>query len=156
MEWKFVLHALKCFGFSSHWIQLISQCLSIVSFYVLNDGSAFGRISPARGLRQGDPLSLFLFILASKALSRVFQKAENIGQFHGIQVACRSPYVSHLFFADDLFIFCRANLRESRVVDDSISTYCYWSGQCVNKSKSVIYFSPNTHSEVVQALCNDL
>lgn len=59
-------------------------------------------------------------------------------------------------FADDLLVFCRANLRESRAVDECLHAYCRWSGQKVKKAKSSIYLSPNTHPEVAAALCHDL
>lgn len=101
-------------------------------------------------------MSPFLYILASEYLSQLFQKAETTEQFHGIKVTRNAPPVSHLLFPDDLFVFCCANLRESRVLDEALSAYCHWSGKYVDKSKSAIHFSRNTHPEVIQALCNDL
>jgi hypothetical protein len=91
------------------------------------DGSLYGNFSPSRGLRQGDPLSSFLFILGSEALFKIIFKEENLGNLHGIRIARRSPVVSHLLFADDLIIFSKANISKVRVIQDCLSTYSRWS-----------------------------
>ncbi|KAB1228187.1 hypothetical protein CJ030_MR5G008784 [Morella rubra] len=121
LEWKFLLQVLKCFSFNSLWRQLIHQCISTVTFSILLNGSPHGCFQPSRGLRQGDPLSPFLFILASEVLSRLFYLEVRFGSLHGIIAVRRAPPVTHLLFAGDLFIFCRANIRETREVDDILS-----------------------------------
>lgn len=156
LEWSSILYALRSFGFSPAWIHLINQCISMVSYSLLLNGSPFGHFSPSRGLRQGDPLSPFLFILTSEALSRLLFKVGNLALLHSIQASCRSPAITHLSFADDLLVFCRANIREAREVDSFLKMYCCWSGQLVNKHKSFIYFSPNTLPEVKSAVSNAL
>lgn len=156
LEWNSILFALQCFGFSPTWIQLIHQCISTVSYSLLLNGSPFGRFTPSRGLRQGDPLSPFLFILTSEALSRLFLKAERLGLIHGIKASRRSPAITHLSFADDLLVLCRANLREAHEVDSLLKVYCDWSGQSINNHKSSIYFSPNTFLEVQSAISRAL
>lgn len=156
LEWSFILQILYGFGFSSLWIQLISQCISTVSYSLLLNGSPFGCIIPSRGLRQGDPLSPFLFILATEDLSRLILRVKRLGLIHSIQAARGAPFASHLLFADDLVIFCRANMREARAMDDILVTYCGWSGQLVNKVKSSIYFSPNSLPEVTSTISNFL
>lgn len=156
LEWNFIFQCLHGFGFCEGWINLISQCITSVSYSFLHNGSPFGCIVPSRSLRQGDPLFLFLFILASKALTRLFIREERLGSIHGVRAARGAPLVSHLMFADHLVVFCRANIREARVVDTILQTYCGWSGQLVNKHKSAIYFSPNTLPEVIAAISDVL
>jgi hypothetical protein len=94
MEWDFLIRLLTLLGFNSTWTQWIKQCISTSSFSIMMDGSPYGNFSPSRGLRQGDPLSPFLFILGSEALSRIIFKEENSGNLHGIRIARRSPVVS--------------------------------------------------------------
>jgi hypothetical protein len=63
MEWSFLFQILRSLGFHSRWIRMIEQCIATVSFSILLDGSPFGRFFPHRDLRQGDPISPFLFTL---------------------------------------------------------------------------------------------
>ncbi|KAB1216631.1 hypothetical protein CJ030_MR4G007827 [Morella rubra] len=120
------------------------------------NGSPFGFFKPGRGLRQRDPLSPFLFILGSEVLSRMLGRVENYGLFHGIKVSRRALSLSHLLFADDIMIFSRANTREVNQISIVLEEYARLSGQKINKAKSSLFCSGNTHSEVVVALCNSL
>lgn len=81
MEWGFILKVLRLFGFHTRWVVWIQQCISTVSFSVLLNGAPFGFFSPERGLRQGYPLSPFLFILGSEVLSRFLIREENTGVY---------------------------------------------------------------------------
>ena len=65
-------------------------------------------IWPTRGIRQGDPLSLYLFLVCSEALNRQLQYAANSGAIRGFSLCRDGPKISHLFFVDDTLLFCRA------------------------------------------------
>ncbi|GLT60898.1 hypothetical protein SLA2020_336390 [Shorea laevis] len=144
MEWSFLLRIFALLGFNSKWIQLVGQCISTASFSILLDGSPFGLFSSSRGIKQGDPLSPFLFILGSEALSRLISRAEHDRLIHGIKIARGSPQISHLLFADDLMIFAKAKPSEANNILDCLTTYSQWSGQKINFHKSSIFFSKNT------------
>jgi hypothetical protein len=152
MEWDFLLKILRLLGFNSKWIGWIQQCITTTSFSILLDGSPFGLFHPTRGLRQGDPLSPFLFILGSEILSRLILKEELLGNLHGIKIARQSPPVSHLLFADDLMIFSKATDREANAIVHCLSTYSYWSGQKINRSKSSLFLSKNCRSSTISAM----
>lgn len=91
MEWQFILSLLRQFGFYDMWIQLIHQRISTVSYSILLDGTPFGLVCPHRGLRQGDPLSPYLFIIGTEVLSRLLTRAKSMGHIHGTRVSRSVP-----------------------------------------------------------------
>ena len=92
---------------------------------------------------QGDPLSPYLFIFVVEGLLTLIHKAVNRGDIHGIQVCRGAPVVSHLLFANDCFLFCRANVVEAQCLLTILKTYEATSGQEINLSKSEVFFSRN-------------
>ncbi|XP_026417281.1 uncharacterized protein LOC113312760 [Papaver somniferum] len=86
VNWDFLLQVLSQMGFSSQWFNLIHQCISTTSMAVLVNGSPGKFFKPSRGLRQGDPLSPYLFLFCMKALSRYLTHAETQQQIHGIKI----------------------------------------------------------------------
>ncbi|XP_048605398.1 uncharacterized protein LOC125582961 [Brassica napus] len=111
-----------------------------MSYTILLNGREHGFIRPERGIRQGDPMSPFLFIMCAEALVSVLNNAEHKGHLHGIQLAAGGPSVHHLLFADDSLLLCQANLMESVEVLRCLKLYGQASGQQINPSKSSIIF----------------
>lgn len=92
-------------GFGSKWIFWIKGCLSSSRASVLINGSAIKEFSITRGVRQGDPLSLFLFIIAMEGLNAAIRSACQHSFFHGVKLPNGEPMISHFFYADDaLFV----------------------------------------------------
>lgn len=143
VEWSFLEAVMLRMGFSSVWTKLIWECITTVEYHILIEGKELGPIIPERGLRQGDPLSPYLFILALEGLSAMIRAQEQRGAIHGVMVAKGAPTITHLFFADDCFLFCRANLLECQVLKDILNKFALASGQVINYSKSAISFSKN-------------
>jgi hypothetical protein len=75
-------------------------------------------------------------------------KEENMVGIHGIKIARLSPYISHLLFADDVMIFCKANREEAAVILRSLNTYAQWSGQRINFAKFAIFYSKNCKASI--------
>lgn len=81
------------------------ECVRLVSYYVLVNGRPTDDFTPHRGIRQGDPLSPYLFILCAEIFSHLLQRAEENSSLKRIKVAPTAPSVNHLLFADDCLIF---------------------------------------------------
>jgi hypothetical protein len=145
MEWPFILAILKQLGFSSIWIDWVRTCIISASFSILLKGSPFAHFTPERGLRQGDPLSPFLFILGSEVLSRLLLREESIGSLKGLRIARNCALINYLLFANDLLLFRKATLIEAASLKSCLDKYCSWSGKSINASKSSIRFSRNTN-----------
>ncbi|XP_019150981.1 PREDICTED: uncharacterized protein LOC109147777 [Ipomoea nil] len=144
MEWSFVERMLLGLGFDGKWVSLIMLCVRTVRYRVLVNGKPSKEIIPSRGLRQGDPLSPYLFIICAEGLSLLLQDAQTKGRIHGCRVARGAPPISHLFFADDSLLFFKANMQETLEVKRCLTVYKKFSGQSVNFHKSNISFSRNT------------
>ena len=110
-------------GFAEKWVEWIRICISSVSYHVLLNGEPKGNITPSRGLRQGGPLSPFLFIILTEALISQLRGAEEEGRISGVKIARACPSISHLLFADDNIFFCRADVQQCAELMKIIDTY---------------------------------
>ena len=104
-EWPFIEAILLKLGFAQRWVSRIMSCISSVQYKILINGQPKGYIIPNRGLRQGDPLSPYLFIFCTEALIANIRKKEEEKLLTGLKIARGSPAVSHLLFADDSLFF---------------------------------------------------
>ena len=140
VEWLFVKRVLLKMGFSNDWVALMMHCISSVNYKVLLNGQSKGHIVPERGLRQGDPLSPYLFILCTEALIANIKKEEREKCLTGLKIARGSPHISHLLFADDSLFFCKATKEECGVILKLLRDYEAVSGQQINFQKSSVEF----------------
>jgi hypothetical protein len=135
-------------GFSQQWVGWIMLCVKSVDYSVIVNGHKVGPIVPGRGLRQGDPLSPYLFIICAEGLSALIRQAEHKGDLHGIKICRNTPIISHLFFADDCFLFFKSTTNEATVLKNILSVYEVASGQTINLQKSEFYCNRNVPPEV--------
>lgn len=140
VEWSFLVVLLEKIGFDRVWIRWVMGCVSSVSYSVLMNGNSHGFIRPERGIRQGDPLSPFLFIVCTEALVSCLNHSEASGSLHGIILAAAGPSVHNLLFADYSLLMCRANVEEAQEINRCFKLYGDASEQMINQLKSSIIF----------------
>ncbi|CAN1163243.1 LINE-1 retrotransposable element ORF2 protein [Linum perenne] len=156
LEWCFVADTLTKANLPPHLITVIMACISSVSTQVLWNGGLTDIITPGRGLRQGCPLSPFLFTLCIERLSILISNAVSNGNWKQIHLVKEGPGLSHLFFADDLVLFGMVNPNQCHSIRNCLDTFCKASGQLVSKDKSRIFFSANVNKASRRHVCREL
>ena len=154
IEWTFLEAVMRKMGFAEAWSKLIMECVTSVRYSLLINGEPQESFLPTRGLRQGDPLSPYLFILCFEVLGGMLDKVEEKGLVTGFPFARGSLLVNHLFFADDSLLFCRANTLEWTRLIKIFTTYETASGQRLNMDKIAIFFSKNTNAHNKETILN--
>lgn len=108
VNWSFLEHVLYAFSLPTAFIHWILECFISPSFSVLINGKPNGFFKGRKGLRQGDSLSPYLFIMCVEVLSKLLDSAARDG-IYGYHPKCQALALTHLIFADDLVIFSAAN-----------------------------------------------
>ena len=154
IEWNFIVAALIRKGLHPHFINLIHACISTPTFSVIINGQPFAKFKGDRGIRQGCPLSPYLFVLAINELSIALQEAMSANNFAGIKLGSNCPSIHSLLFADDLLVCGQASEQEAIRMKQIIQSFCEFSGQTPNWTKSGIIFSKNVDSCTINAIKN--
>lgn len=116
------------------------QCISTPAYSILTNGSPKGFFTAKRGLRLGDPLSSYLFILSMEILLGKLYKAESLSLIKGIQISINNNTLNHLLFADDIMIIVRATKSNARICRHVLDIFSEVSGQEVNFNESGLFF----------------
>lgn len=132
------------------------SCVSSTSISILFNGGALEPFLPSRGIRQGDPLSLYLFILCMEALGALIANKCNSKLWNPIKASRSGPAFSHLFFANDLVLFTRVDWKNCVAIREVLDSFCSISGQKVSHEKSRVFFSPNVSPEARSELSDIL
>ena len=129
VEWGLMEGLLRKLGFHEKWVALMMECITIVSYSILINGKPTGTIRPSRGIRQGDPLSPYLFILCTKGLHGLMNQVVLSRNIRGISICRNGLRLTYLFFANDSLLFCRASIQECQHILNILLTYEKASGQ---------------------------
>ena len=148
VEWSFLEQIMLRMGFLRRWVDLVMNCITTVSFFVIVNGVAKGFFYPQRGLRQGCPLSPYLFIMCAEVFSNLIRHAEQKKLIHGLKFS-RDLSISHLLFADDSLIFTKATVEDCKNLKKLFECYKKASGQIFNMEKSSMFFSSSTKPDQV-------
>ena len=126
-------------GFGEKWIRWIRWCISTTSFSVLVNGTPTGFFQSSRGLRQGDLLSPYLFVIAMEVFSSLLKRVVDGGFMSGCRVKSRSEegvIISHLLFVDDTLVFCKASQDHLTYLSWLLMWFEAVSGLRINLEKS--------------------
>ncbi|KAA3465418.1 reverse transcriptase [Gossypium australe] len=144
VEWVFLKEVMLKMGFEKKWVELILRRISTESYTVNINGNRGRTFQATRGLRQGDPLSPFLFLVCSEGLLALMRMALKEGMLKGAKASQKGPAITHLLFSDDCIFFGEASRNGASLLKGILKEYENCSGQCVNFDKSTIFFSSNT------------
>ena len=110
----------------------------MTSFSILVNGRPYGNVLPSRGIRRGDSLSPYLFLLCTEGFTLLLDRAEIGGTLHGVSFCRNAPKIINLLFADDSSIFSKASPAEIHAIVEILQVYARASRQCINLEKSSV------------------
>ncbi|GKA84311.1 RNA-directed DNA polymerase, eukaryota [Tanacetum coccineum] len=154
VRWDFLLDVLEAFGFGSIWCDWIRGTFRYAKASVLVNGSPTNEFEFHRGLKQGDPLSPYLFILVMESLHLSVTRVVNEGVFKGIRLH-ESLSLSHLFYADDALFIGEWSDGNLRGIISILKCFYLASGLRINISKSQI-MGVGVHQSSVEAMADSI
>lgn len=149
MRWDFIEDMLTSLKFPSIFIKWVMECITTTSYHVIVNGQSTGSFKGNKGLRQGDPISPLLFVLGMEYLSRSleFYTKKRGFEYHP---NCRKLRLAHLMFADDLILFCKANMQSVNILMEAFEEFSLTSGMEANPHKSQIMIGGCNEEEEVK------
>lgn len=153
VDWDFLLQMLRGFGFHFVFIKWIEEMLRTSSFSLALNGGTIGFFKGARGLRQGDLVSPYLFTLVMEGFSMLMKQCISEASSFQYHAKCQDQKVTHLCFADDLFIFTRGDVESVEVIKRALDIFRRKSGLTPSLEKSEAFFG-NVSEDVRSAIMN--
>lgn len=124
-------------------------CIESVHFDISINGHISEGWYPHRGIRQGDPLSPYIFIVCINFLILKFINGHRLGEFDGMQINKNTPSDRYLMFSDDCIIFCRSNNKSIEFIKNTMGKFEEEAGLSINWNKTKAYFSKNTPNNII-------
>jgi hypothetical protein len=140
LSWQYLRSVLESFGFDNHWVDWILKLTSSAFFSILVNGTPSRPFRSTRGIRQGDPLSPFLFVIMAEGLGRYLKAAVLEGSLDGLPLHNLHPAPSHSQFVDDTLLLNTPSVREATKLNSILSDFSDASGMLLNLDKSKLFF----------------
>lgn len=156
VSWDFLEETLAAFQFPQCLIHLIMFCVRHTSSEILWNGTPLEAITHACGLRQGDPLSPYLFVLCIERLSYMVNEAVLKKKWAPIKPCRGGPAFLHILFADDLILMGKATTTNARVIKRIIDRFCACSGLNLNPAISKVFFSKTSGASLKRTISDIL
>ena len=143
VSWNFLRAVLIAMNFNQQWINWLMKCVTSVQYTLFVNGSRSKSFKPCKVLRQGDPLSPYLFLMCANVLSLSLQKAEHDKLINGVKVGRSGCTFTHMLFANDSLFFFKKDNKSEANLKRILDWYCQIIGQDINFDKSDLYCFPN-------------
>lgn len=152
LNWDFIFNLLQAAGFSLTYIKWIKSCITSPWYSISVNGSLAGFFLGLAGIRQGDPLSQYIFVLAMEVLIQLLHGRTKEGRL-GYHPKCKGLGLTHSSFADDILIFTECSVASYRTILEVFHEFCKLSGLKLCSQKSKVYVTAiSTHQAVL--LCD--
>eukprot|EP00253_Pinus_taeda_P011623 PITA_11623 len=139
LSWNYLGKVLESFGFSRRWIDWIHSLISSPNFSILVNGTPSKTFTASRGIRQGDPLSPFLFILAAEGLGRFIKKEREANRIKGLKLWGNNLPLTHQRFVDDIMLFGEPTVKQVKHLRRILDLFAEASGLEINRDKSCVF-----------------
>lgn len=152
VDWKFLEQSMYKLGFAHRWVNWIMSCITSVRYSVKFNETLLSTFAPSRGLRQGDPLSPFLFLFVVYRLSLLLEERVAQGALSPVHICRRAPGISNLLFTNDTLLFFKATSEQANVVMNVLADYAWCTGQLINQEKCSIMFGEASPPDVQESV----
>ncbi|GKU86405.1 hypothetical protein SLEP1_g936 [Rubroshorea leprosula] len=156
VSWEFIDYMMMRLGFCATWRKWIQECLSSSLVSILINGSPTNQFPVYKGIRQGDPLSPFLFLIVAEGLNGLMSSAVEKERYKGVGIGRGDAMVTHLQFADDTIFFGEATEDNIMVIKCIMRTFELASGLKINYRKSQLIgvgIDQNWSAKMAYQLC---
>lgn len=140
VSWDPIRAVMKKLGFPHQFIDWIYSCISTSRFSVMVNGSPFGFFGAKRGIRQGCPISPYIFVMVMEVFSALLKQQGSSGSF-GLHPKCKTTQLTHLCFANDVLVFFKGTVKASQVLAGVIEEFSQFSGLEINCKKTSLFSS---------------
>ncbi|XP_056692237.1 uncharacterized protein [Spinacia oleracea] len=153
LEWDFIRDTLIYFDFPNKIIHLIMSCITSPVISILWNGEICDKFTPSRGIRQGDPLSSYIFVLCLDRLSSMIEEKVQSGSWKPIALT-KNIKMSHVFYADDVFLFSIASIDNMHSIMNTLESFGEMSGLKISMTKSTLIFPRTVHDSIRQDIAS--
>ncbi|GKB91387.1 RNA-directed DNA polymerase, eukaryota, reverse transcriptase zinc-binding domain protein [Tanacetum coccineum] len=152
VNWQFLEDILRGFSFHDKMVKWVMTCVTTTSFSICVNGEVCGYFKGGRGLRQGDPISPYLFTLVMEILTLLIKRRVDQSSTFQYHFGCKKLKITSVCFADDLLMFCHDDRNSVKILKDSIEEFGKVVGLNPNYNKSTIIFGSLNDEEKQELL----
>ncbi|KAJ9536699.1 hypothetical protein OSB04_un000084 [Centaurea solstitialis] len=155
IDWRFLFNMLTGVGFHPALVRWIKEMVSTTSYSIALNGETHGFFKGERGIRQGDPLSPYLFTVVMEGFTMIFKECIREATAFGYHPGCADLEITHLCFADDLFVFTSGDVGSVDILKQALHLFSAKSGLSPSLEKSEVFFgnvSPEVQSAIIESL----